>query len=83
MYKGAGIVEQAVKAGADGYVSKKAGLEVILQAMEKVGKGKFFLEESLTSDYVVYSNLFNCLTNREKELIELLFQKKMKKKLLR
>lgn len=36
MYKGAGIVEQAVKARADGYISKKAGLEVILQAMEKV-----------------------------------------------
>ena len=76
MYKGAGIVEQAVKAGADGYVSKKAGLEVILQAMEKITTGNFFLEESLTSDYVVYSNLFNCLTNREKELIELFFQKK-------
>lgn len=76
MYKGAGIVEQAVKAGADGYISKKAGLEVILQAMEIIGTGKFFLEESLTSDYVVYSNLFNCLTNREKELIELFFQKK-------
>ena len=76
MYKGAGIVEQAVKAGADGYVSKKAGLEVILQAMEKVAAGRFFLEESLTSEYVVYSNLFDCLTNREKEVIELFFQKK-------
>lgn len=76
MYKGAGIVEQAVKAGADGYISKKAGLEVILQAMEKVAAGRFFLEESLTSEYVVYSNLFDCLTNREKEVIELFFQKK-------
>ena len=76
MYKGAGIVEQAVKARADGYISKKTGLEVILQAMEKVGTGKFYLEESLTSDYVVYTNLFNCLTNREKELVELFFQKK-------
>ncbi len=44
--------------------------------MEKVAAGRFFLEESLTSDYVVYSNLFDCLTNREKEVIELFFQKK-------
>ena len=76
IYKGAGIVEQAVRAGADGYVSKKAGLEVVIQAMEKAGSGIFFMEESLTSDYVVYSNLFNCLTKREKQLIELFFQKK-------
>ncbi len=76
MYKGAGTIEQAVKAGADGYVSKKAGLEVILLAIEKIVGGNFFLEEGLISDYVVYSNLFDCLTSREKEVIDLFFQKK-------
>lgn len=76
MFKGAGIVEQAVSAGAVGYVSKNADLEVLLQAMEKADKGIFFMEESLTSDYVVYTNLFQSLTKREKELVELFFQNK-------
>ena len=76
MFKGAGIVEQAVSAGAVGYVSKNADLEVLLQAMEKADSEKFFMEESLTSDYVVYTNLYNSLTKREKELVGLFFQKK-------
>ena len=76
MFKGAGIVEQAVRAGAVGYVSKNADLEVLLQAMEKAGSGTFFMEESLTSDYVIYTNLLQSLTKREKELAGLFFQNK-------
>lgn len=76
MFKGAGIVEQAVSAGAAGYVSKNADLEVLLQAMQKADKGTFFMEESLTSDYVIYTNLFQSLTKREKELTGLFFQNK-------
>ena len=76
MFKGAGIVEQAVSAGAVGYVSKNADLEVLLEAMEKADSGKFFMEESLTSDYVIYTNLYLSLTKREKELTGLFFQNK-------
>lgn len=76
MFTGAGIVEQAVSAGAAGYVSKNADLEVLLQAMKKADKGIFFMEESLISDYVVYTNLFQSLTKREKELVGLYFQNK-------
>ena len=76
MFKGAGIVEQAVRAGAVGYVSKNADLEVLLQAMKKASTGTFFMEESLTSDYVIYTNLFQSLTKREKELAGLFFQNK-------
>lgn len=76
MFKGAGIVEQAVSAGAMGYVSKNADLDVLLQAMKKADQGIFFMEESLTSDYVIYTNLFQSLTKREKELVGLFFQNK-------
>ena len=76
MFKGAGIVEQAVSAGAVGYVSKNADLEVLLQAMKKADTGTFFMEESLTSDYVIYTNLFQSLTKREKQLTGLFFQNK-------
>ena len=76
MFKGAGIVEQAVSAGAAAYVSKNADLEVLLQAMEKADNNTFFMEDSLTSDYVIYTNLFQSLTKREKELTGLFFQNK-------
>ena len=71
MFKGAGLVEQAVSAGAVGYVSKNAELEVLLHAMEQADKKSFYMEDSLTSDYVVYTNLFQSLTKREKELADL------------
>ena len=83
MFKGAGIVEQAVRAGAVGYVSKNADLEVLLQAMEKAGSGTFFMEESLTSDYVIYTNLLQSLTKREKELAGLFFQNKNEEEIAR
>ena len=83
MFKGAGIVEQAVRAGAVGYVSKNADLEVLLQAMEKAGSGNFFMEESLTSDYVIYTNLLQSLTKREKELAGLFFQNKNEEEIAR
>jgi two-component system uhpT operon response regulator UhpA len=76
MFKGAGIVEQAVSAGAVGYVSKNADLQVLLQAMKKAGDSSFFMEDSLTSDYVIYTNLYNSLTKRERELTGLFFQHK-------
>ena len=76
MFKGAGIVEQAVAAGATGYVSKNADLEVLLEAMQKADQGTFFMEESLTSNYVIYTNLYNSLTKRERELTGLYFQHK-------
>ncbi len=76
MFKKAGIVQQAVAAGAVGYVSKGADLKVLLQAMQKADKGSFFMEESLTSDYVIYTNLINSLTKREKQLTELFLQNK-------
>ena len=81
MFTGAGIVEQAVAAGAVGYVSKNADLQVLLNAMKQAGEGTFFMEESLTSDYVVYTNLYHSLTKREKELTGLFFQHKNDKEI--
>ena len=85
MFKGAGIVEQAVASGAAAYVSKNADLDVLLQAMEKAckGDGSFFMEESLTSDYVIYTNLYQSLTKRERELTGLFFQHKTEKEIAR
>ena len=76
MFKGAGIVEKAISLGALGYVSKNADLSVLLKAMQNASQNKIYIEENLTSDYVVYTNLFNSLTKREKELTELYLQGK-------
>ncbi|MCR5188527.1 MAG: LuxR C-terminal-related transcriptional regulator [Treponema sp.] len=83
MFKGAGIVEQAVASGAAAYVSKNADLNVLLQAMEKAGDGIFFMEESLTSDYIIYTNLYQSLTKRERELTGLFFQHKTEEEIAR
>ena len=83
MFKGAGIVEQAVASGASAYVSKNADLDVLLQAMKKAGDGIFFMEESLTSDYIIYTNLYQSLTKRERELTGLFFQHKTEEEIAR
>lgn len=83
MFKGAGIVEQAVAVGAVAYVSKNADLEVLLQTIGKASKGdgSFFMEESLTSDYVIYTNLYRSLTKRERELTGLFLQHKFEEEI--
>lgn len=76
MFTGAGIVEKAISVGALGYVSKNADLSVLLKAMQYASQNKVYIEDSLTSDYIVYTNLFSSLTKREKELTELYIQGK-------
>ena len=76
MFTGAGIVEKAISVGALGYVSKNADLSVLLKAMDNASQNKVYIEDSLTSDYIVYTNLFSSLTKREKELTELYIQGK-------
>ena len=41
------------------------------------------MEESLTSDYVIYTNLYNSLTKRERELTGLFFQHKSEEEIAR
>ena len=76
MFTGAGIVEKAISVGALGYVSKNADLSVLLKAMDNASQNKVYIEDSLTSDDIVYTNLFSSLTKREKELTELYIQGK-------
>ena len=65
-----------ILSGLRGVFSKNADLQVLLQAMKKAGDSSFFMEDSLTSDYVIYTNLYNSLTKRERELTGLFFQHK-------
>ena len=58
-------------------------LTCINGAMQKADKGSFFMEESLTSDYVIYTNLLQSLTKREKELAGLFFQNKNEEEIAR
>lgn len=76
MFTGAGIVEQAVRAGACGFVSKNADSKVLIEAMGEYKNRKFFMETELSSDYVIYTSLFQSLTKREKELLDLFFLEK-------
>ena len=70
-----GAMQEREKQLQDSFASvmsaKNAELEVLLHAMEQADKNSFYMEDSLTSDYVVYTNLFQSLTKREKELADL------------
>lgn len=82
MYSGAGIVNKAIEAGAKAYISKNADITELLKAFESVvSDGEFYLETALSQDFIIYSSLLKSLTNRESEVVNLLFQKKSTKEI--
>jgi DNA-binding NarL/FixJ family response regulator len=48
MFTDPGTVAEAVKAGADGYLSKGASKEVVVQAIKDVSEGKSVLDPNVT-----------------------------------
>lgn len=61
-------LEQALKAGADGFISKKSSKELIIKGVEAVYNNEIFIDPSLSQD--VYTSLKNklLLANEEQEL---------------
>ena len=74
MFFAAGIVQNAVKNGASGYVSKNASSAELLKSLENVLAGEIFIQEELKTDLIKYSNFTDALTRREKEVMELLLR---------
>lgn len=68
-----------LKRGANGYLLKTAGKELLLEAIETVFKGRLFLQPSMKEkiqqlDYRERTTTFskNSLTTREKEILQLI-----------
>ncbi|MCR5622137.1 MAG: response regulator transcription factor [Treponema sp.] len=74
MYLAPGIVQNTIRSGASGYVSKSAPSEDLLRCMEHVFAGKIFVQDELQEKLEQYNNFVDALTRREKEVLELILR---------
>lgn len=75
-------VYKALEAGANGYLLKETAAEALIEAIEKVMKGEIYISPSLPEDILEnYRKMkdsgkapddFSRLTNREKEILQLI-----------
>jgi len=93
MYDDRVSVEEALKAGAKGFIVKVSAADEIAQAVEEVLKGKFYLSTDI-SKYIVQgflenNNTFkktrdrNGLTHKEKEILQLIAESNSSKQIAR
>ncbi|MCR4734674.1 MAG: response regulator transcription factor [Treponema sp.] len=75
MFFAAGMVQSAIKAGACGYVSKNASSLELEECMEKALAGQIFIQDELQSNLTKYNDFTDALTQREKDVMELLLQR--------
>jgi len=75
MFFAAGIVQNAVRNGASGYVSKNASSAELLNSLEKVRVGEVFIQEELKTNLIKYNSFTDALTRREKEVMELILRR--------
>lgn len=84
MHSGFDYVAEAFRAGALGYVAKEAASEKLIQGLEAVGRGEFFLDGQVSMEVVsklltsgrsalspVKDTEYESLTAREKEVFDL------------
>jgi two-component system response regulator NreC len=73
---------QVRSAGADGYLLKEDADRELLVAIETIREGEFYLsprmQGELTSEEMT---LFDCLSNREKEVLKLIAQGKINRQI--
>jgi DNA-binding NarL/FixJ family response regulator len=84
MHSKVDYITEAFKAGATGYVSKDSASEMLLQGIEKVSKGEFFMDSSLSHKVIerltrlpvretrISGNDYSSLTPREQEVMRML-----------
>lgn len=76
MYTNPSSVQNAINAGAVGYVSKSSGEAELLACMEDVFAGKTHIEQELLPKITTYTNALSSLTRRERQVLDMLLQKK-------
>ena len=86
MYAKIDYITSAFQAGAKGYVVKDAPSEKILQALEQVSRGEYFLDSSIAPQVVerlaegsepkakISDALYDSLTPREQEILRLIVE---------
>lgn len=86
-YENKEYVLPAIRLGASGYILKRSAADVLVQAIQKVADGDFYLDTEL-SDVLVNAykeidgdNGFDALTEREREILILLAKDKTNKEI--
>lgn len=73
------IVNDVLKAGADSYVLKSSSHEELIEAVDKTLSDEVFVSASITRmlvDQVKYPNIIDQLSEREREIIQLIANEK-------
>ncbi len=81
MYDEAAYVERAVRAGVNGYVTKRDPLDIVINAIKTILNGELYLSTSISGKVVKKiisspdkegNNNYSSLTGRELEILELI-----------
>lgn len=76
MFYSPNVMKEAVLRGANGYISKNAKTEELVNCMNTVLTGNNYLEKNLVQNYINYTNIIDSLTKREAVVVSLLLEHK-------
>ena len=76
MFESTSYFNKAIHSGAKGYVSKTKDENELLNCVETVYNGKTYFEEKSLESLIVYTNVLQSLTKREKTVFDLLLARK-------
>lgn len=76
MFFAPNVVQNALKSGATGYISKNASSDELLLCMEKALSGERFVQNELVQNLKNYNSFTDALTRREKEVMDLLLRRR-------
>ena len=76
MFDSSSYLNRAIAAGASGYVSKSKDEMDLLNCLETVYKGNTYFSHENLDSLIVYTNVLQSLTKREKTVFDLLLSRK-------
>lgn len=76
MFESTSYLNKAISSGASGYVCKSEDEDELLKCIESVYNGKTYFNHENLESLLVYTNVLQSLTRREKAVFDLLIAKK-------
>lgn len=76
MFESTSFLNKAISSGAKGYVAKTKDEYELLKCVEKVYEGESYFTEHNIASLIVYTNVLQSLTKREKTVFDLLLARK-------
>lgn len=76
MFESTSYLNKAIESGASGYISKSKDENELLKCVNTVYNGGTFFDQENLASLIVYTNVLQSLTKREKTVFDLLIAKK-------